>query len=130
MNRSRNSGAALFAAIFLIVVLAGIAVSVGLITTTQQVSSGQALEATRAYYAARARLEQEIDDAIDGGGVCSGAGNQDLEGFTTTFNCSAVAVSEGGDNYNVLTMSVTAFRGSRASGTRVRRTLRAQVAAF
>lgn len=127
MNRCRNTGAALFAAIILIVVLAGIAISVGLITTTQQISSGQALEATRAYYAARARLEQEIDHAIDGGGTCSGAGNESVEGFTTTFSCSAVAVSEGGNNYNVLTMSVTAHRGSRASGTRVRRTLRAQV---
>lgn len=126
MNRSRNRGVALFAAIFLIVVLAGIGITVAVITTTQQVSSGQGLEATRAYYAARARLEQEIDIAVGGGG-CSGNGNQTTQGFTTTFTCGAVAVQEGGSSYNVLTMSVTAFRGDRDAGTRVRRQLRVQV---
>lgn len=130
MNRSRNKGVALFSAIFLIVVLAGLGITVTVITTTQQVSSGQALEATRAYYAARARLEQEIDFAIDGAGGCSGNGNQATQGFTTTFNCSAVAVQEGGTSYNVLTMSVTAYRGDRDSGTRVRRRLRVQLTDF
>lgn len=126
MNRSRNTGVALFTAIFLIVVLAAIGIAVTLITTTQQVSSAQGLDATRAYYAARARLEQEIDIAVGGGG-CSGNGNQSTHGFTTTFSCSAVAVQEGGNAYNVLTMTVTAYRGDRDSGTRVRRILRAQV---
>jgi len=130
MKRSRNRGVALFAAIFLIVVLAGLGITVALITTSQQVSSGQGLEATRAYYAARARLEQEIDIAIDGGGGCSGNGNETTQGFTTTFACNSVAIAEGGSNYNVLTMSVTAFRGDRDAGTRVRRTLRVQVTDF
>lgn len=126
MNRARNKGAALFTAIFLIVVLAAIGISVAVLTTTQQVSSVQGLEATRAYYAARARLEQEIDIAVAGGG-CSGNGTQATQGFTTTFSCSAVAVQEGGSSYNVLTMSVTASRGDRDSGTRVRRRLRVQL---
>ena len=126
MNRSRNTGAALFTAIFLIVVLAAIGISVAVLTTTQQVSSAQGLESTRAYYAARARLEQEIDIAVGGGG-CSGNGTQTTQGFTTTFSCSAVAVQEGGSSYNVLTMTVTASRGGRDSGTRVRRRLRVQL---
>ncbi|MDZ7829346.1 MAG: hypothetical protein U5K33_07620 [Halofilum sp. (in: g-proteobacteria)] len=129
-TRFRQSGAALFAAIFLIVVLAGLGITVALITTTQQVSSGQALDATRAYYAARARLEQEIDIAIDGAGGCSGNGNETTQEFTTTFNCNAVAVQEGGTTYNVLTMSVTAYRGDRDAGTRVRRRLRVQLTDF
>lgn len=127
MNRSRNTGVALFTVIFLIVVLASLGITVTLITTTQQVSSAQALEATRAYYAARARLEQEIDIAVGGGG-CSGNGDQTTQGFTTTFTCSSVAVQEGGASYNVVTMTVTAHRGSRDAGTRVRRVVRAQVA--
>lgn len=126
MNRARNQGAALFTAIFLIVVLAAVGITVAVITGTQQVSSAQGLEATRAYYAARARLEQEIDIAVAGGG-CSGNGNQTTQGFTTTFSCGAVAVQEGGSSYNVLTMTVTAFRGDRDAGTRVRRRLRVQI---
>lgn len=126
MNRSRNTGVALFTAIFLIVVLAGLGITVALISTTQQVSTVQALDATRAYYAARARLEQEIDIAVGGGG-CSGNGDQTTHGFTTSFECEAVAIQEGGASYNVLTMTVAAYRGSRDAGTRVRRVVRAQV---
>lgn len=126
MNRFRNTGVALFTAIFLIVVLAGVGIAVALLATTQQLSSAQGLDATRAYYAARARLEQEIDIAVGGGG-CSGNGDQATHGFTTTFSCNAVAVQEGGSAYNVLTMTVTAYRGDRDAGTRVRRVLRAQV---
>lgn len=126
MKRSRNTGVALFTAIFLIVVLAAIGVTVALLTTTQQVSSAQGLDATRAYYAARARLEQEIDFSVGGGG-CSGNGDQTTLGFTTSFDCNAVGVQEGGTSYNVLTMTVTAFRGDRDAGTRVRRVIRAQV---
>lgn len=128
-TRFRQTGAALFAAIFLIVVLAGIGITVALITTTQQVSSGQALDATRAYYAARARMERAIDSAITND-VCPGTGNIDIAGFTTTLNCTAVAVQEGGSSYNVLTMSVTASRGDRDAGTRVRRRLRVQLTDF
>lgn len=124
MNRSRNTGAALFTAIFLIVVLAGLGITVALISTTQQVSSAQGLDATRAYYAARARLERVIDDAV--GGSCS-SGQVSLHGFTTEAICSAVAVNEGGTNYSVYTITVIAYRGSRDAGTRVRREVRAQV---
>lgn len=126
MNRARNKGVALFTAVFLIVVLAALGITVAVITTTQQVASGQGLESTRAYYAARARLEQEIDLAVGGGG-CSGNGTETTLGFTTTFNCSAVAVQEAASSYNVITMSVTASRGDRDAGTRVRRRLRAQI---
>ncbi len=126
MNRSRNTGVALFTAIFLIVVLAAVGIAVTLLSTTQQLSSAQALDATRAYYAARARMEQEIDNAVGGGG-CSGNGIQDVRGFTTVLQCASTTVEEGGDNYNVITMTVTAYRGSRDAGTRVRRVVRAQV---
>ena len=113
MNRARNKGAALFTAIFLIVVLAAVGITVGVITGTQQISSAQGLEATRAYYAARARLEQEIDFAVDGAGGCAPQVDQTTLGFTTSFSCSDVAVSEGGSNYTVFTMTVTAYRGDR-----------------
>ena len=126
MNRARNRGAALFTAIFLIVVLAAIGITVGVITGTQQISSAQGLDATRAYYAARARLEQEIATAVGGGG-CPPQVDQTTQGFTTRFSCSEVAVQEGGSPYNVLTMTVTAFRGDRDGGTRVRRRLRVQI---
>lgn len=130
MNRSRNRGVALFAAIFLVVVLGGIAVSVTLLSSSQQISSAQGLESTRAHYAARARLEREIDEALAAaqGSGCPGGGNQDVHGFTTTLACTAVDnIQEGGDTYDVLQLTVTASRGSRDAGTRVRRQLRVQI---
>ena len=138
LGAGKQRGVALFTAIFLIVVLAAIGVSVALITTTQQVSSAQAVDATRAYYAARARLERAIAESLgpSGGppgtqGCPSTTGPVDIAGFTTTLDCPPpVTVSEGGATYNVVLMTATASRGDRTAGTRVRRQIRVQITAF
>lgn len=133
MSRSGQRGVALFTAIFLIVVIAAVATTVALITTTQQVTSGRSLDATRAYYVARARLDSEIADLATSasGATCPGTGSgssEDIDGFTTRIeSCNAVGVSEGGDEYDVFTLTVSAFRGDRGSGTLVRRELEAVV---
>lgn len=129
MNRSRNAGVAVFAAIFLIVVLAAIGIAVAMLTSTQQLASAQALDATRAYYAAHARLERAVDEAI-ATDACPATADLLLHGFTTRVICPVpVTVDEGGSEYTIIELTVSAFRGSRAAGTRVRRELRVQLTA-
>lgn len=130
MSRLRNKGVALFTAVFLIVVLGAVAVTVALIATTQNISSAQGLDATRALYAARARVEREIDDqlAAGQGSSCPNGPDEEILGFTTTFTCDEVLnLEEGGATYDVLELTVTAFRGDRDGGTRVRREIRVQI---
>jgi MSHA biogenesis protein MshP len=134
MSRRRQAGVALFTAIFLIVVIAVVATSVALVTTTQQVASGRSLDATRAYYAARARLEREIAVVVattGSGNDCPDQGQPSaavIEDFETRLvACTAVEIAEGGDNYDIFTLRVAAFRGSRDAGTLVRREVQAVV---
>ena len=134
MRGRHETGFALFTAIFLIVVLAVVATAVAVISTTQQVTSGRSLDATRAYYAARARLDREIANAVGttpGAGDCASTNagiQQTIRGFTTDLeDCSAVSVSEGGTDYEVFTLTTAAFRGNRNAGTLVRRELQAVV---
>lgn len=134
MSARGQRGVALFTAIFLVVVIAALAATVAVVTTTQQVGSGRALDASGALHAARARLEREIAataTSAPGSGTCpaTGAGSQtDIAGFTTELErCDAITVNEGGADYEVFTLRAAAFRGDRASGTLVRRELRAVV---
>lgn len=131
MNTHRQQGAALFTAIFLIVVIAAIAAMVANIATTQQITSGRSLDATRAYNAARVRLEREIADVATStppGASCPSTGTVSIDGYTTVLeDCEATNVSEGGDDYDIFILRTAAYRGDRTSGTLVRRELRAVV---
>ena len=131
MSAQRQRGAALITSIFLIVVIAAIATMVANIATTQQVTSGRALDVTRAYYAARARLDAEVAQlaATSGHVSCvSPVADSQLNGITTVrLSCDPVSVSEGGADYTVFTVRVAAYRGDRTAGTLVRRELRAVV---
>ncbi len=126
INLRQQRGAALFMAIFLIVVIALMAATAALTSTTQHTGQARAAGADGAWYAAIARLESEIPGILDSGS-CSAGGAQMLFGYSTTLSCQAFAVSEGDENYQVFSLSATAWRGSSSSATLVRRTARAQV---
>ena len=126
----RQQGVALFTVVFLIVVVGLLAVTVGLISGQQQLTSAQTLEQTRALYAARARLEREIAECLDNGAT-SGDGVYSFEGFETKLvgsgDCETTSVNEGGDTYNVYRLQVRAWRGNQSAGTLVQRQVQAQV---
>ncbi len=125
----RQHGVALFTVVFLIVAVGGLAVSLALISGQQQIGSVQALDQTRAYYAARARLDREIADKLSGGG-CSTPDTvaDDIGGFTTVVDqCSRTTVDEGGTSYDIIELEVRAFRGSAEAGTLVQRSIGVQV---
>lgn len=130
MNLRRQQGAALFTAIFLIVVIAAIAAMVANIATTQQITSGRSLDATRAHNAARVRLEREIATVVTSTppASCPSTGTVSIDRYTTVLeDCEATSVSEGGDDFDIFILRTAAYRGDRVSGTLVRRELRAVV---
>lgn len=123
----RQRGVALFTVVFLIVVVGLLAITVGLISGQQQLTSAQTLDQTRALYAARAQLEEEIAAALNGGSCPA----EDIDGFsgfeTELLSCQRVSVQEGGNAYEVYSLEVRARRGNQRSGTLVQRRVRAQV---
>ena len=121
--RNRQRGVGLFTAIFLIVVLAALGTSVALIATSQQISSARSLNLTRAYYAARAGIDEAVADAR--GGTCA-AGSTQISGIDVDWTCSGESVNERGDTYTIFTIRATAVAGSKSSGTLVRRRLEVQ----
>jgi Tfp pilus assembly protein PilX len=138
MRFQRQKGAALLIAVFVIIVIGGtVGAMVALTSTTQQITSARNMQATGAFYAARARLEREINTVADTSGhgnSCPDTGassdNTDDHGFTTRLvddGCERVKVDEGGVKYEVYYLRAAAFDGSRASGTLVRRELEAVV---
>lgn len=125
----RQRGVALFTVVFLIVVVGALAVTLAVVSGQQQISSVQALDQTRAYYSARARLDREIGDML-GGGTCSEPDTitGDVGGFTTVVDqCNRTSVDEGGSTYDVIELEVRAFRGSAEAGTLVQRSIGVQV---
>jgi MSHA biogenesis protein MshP len=100
-SRRKSAGVALVTAIFLLVVLAGLAVAVVSMTTAQQATSVMDVQAQRAYQAARAGSEWALYVALRTGptppapAVTLGcAGTYDvpmpagtLSGFTVTVRC-------------------------------------------
>ena len=129
---SNQRGVALFTVVFLIVVVGGLAVALGLISGQQQLTTVQTLEQTSAYYAARARLDREIADRLAGVAcpTLPDENSSDTAGFTTVLDdCDTIAVNEGGEDYNIHDIAVRAYRGSPDSGTLVQRSIRVQVTA-
>lgn len=105
--RRTSAGVALVTAIFLLVVLAGLAVAVVSLTTTQQAASIQDMQGQRAYQAAKAGTEWALYIALRAGPAtptpnatlgCGGGpyavampANTTLSGFTVTVTCGGTA---------------------------------------
>jgi MSHA biogenesis protein MshP len=107
----KSAGVALVTAIFLLVVLAGLAVAVVSLTTSQQASSVQDVQGARAYQSAKAGIEWALYQALQSGagtpsanlGCASGASynfgmpsGTSLSAFTVTVTCTAPAAPWAG----------------------------------
>lgn len=99
-KHSRQRGVSLVAAIFLVVVLAFLAVAIVTVTTTQQAAFGLDVQGTRAYQAARSGVEWGLHRQLRSGALCpaaSGASstssfampaNTTLSPYTVTVTCT------------------------------------------
>lgn len=105
---ARSRGIGIITAIFLLVVIAGLAVAMVTVFTTQQISSALDLQGARAYQAARAGVEWGVFKHA-APGACDGAtsfamdANSALGGFTVTVSCQLVVGPDTGpDNPGAL----------------------------
>ena len=104
----KQRGFLVIAAVFLIVVLAGLVAYLGTVSTTSQAASAADLNSARALQAARAGAEWGMYDLLragtafrtscDGGGA-SATSNRNfgstLSAFTVTVTCTRVTLTEG-----------------------------------
>jgi MSHA biogenesis protein MshP len=125
MSRSRQQGFAVIAAVFLITVIAAIALVLVSVTSSRSRTTVQNLEAARAYYAAYSGIQVAAARALAGN--CS-AVTTSIEGFSVDLTCTALSgQSEGSLTYSVYTVTSQARRGDWNSATYVSRRLRASV---
>ena len=101
----RQRGFVLPMAIFLLVVLSGLAVYLANVTQSNLATSALELQGERAYWAAQAGVEAGIYQAAHGGG-CTASQNIALPtGFTVTAQCVAAPTKEGGKTVTVYTLT-------------------------
>ena len=93
--RRRSAGIGIVTAIFLLVVLSGLAAALVALSSTQSQSSALDEQGVRAYQAARSGLEWGVYRHLHGG--CSGASSfalpatSVLKGFVVTVTCTMAA---------------------------------------
>lgn len=98
MKRSHPAqrGFAAIAAIFLVVVLAALGGFMLTFSNTQQLTSAQDVQGSRAYWAARAGLEWAVGSLTTSSAACpTPPGPFTVDGFTVTVTCAKQTYSEG-----------------------------------
>ena len=122
----RQRGFSLVAAVFVIAIALLIVLAAVLTLSARNRSTVQALDASRALFAAQSGVDIAIARSL-GAGCAAVPASVDVEGFIVTLGCSATAVDEAPDVYQVYTLTAVAQRGSFASNTFISRRVRATV---
>ncbi len=125
--RNRQRGFSLIAAVFVIAIALLIVLAAVLTLSARNRSTVQALDASRALFAAQSGLEVAIARSLAGG--CTAVPpSVAIEGFTVTLGCVPENVDEAPDTYRIYALTAVAQRGSFASNTFISRRVRATVA--
>jgi MSHA biogenesis protein MshP len=96
--RTRQTGFAAVAAIFLVVILAALGGFMLTFSNTQQLTAVQDLQGTRAFWAARAGLEWGVAKAVGATPVCAASTTLSTSfdgGFSVTVVCTATTYTDG-----------------------------------
>jgi MSHA biogenesis protein MshP len=113
---SRQSGFALVAAIFLIVVIMAVVIAMAGLSANQTATGDLALQQARAYQAARAGLEWGISRAT-GAAMCAPDSSPALEGalaeFNVTVTCTREEYIEDGRPVNIYWLTARAQNAPR-----------------
>ena len=130
-RHSTQHGFAAIAAIFLVVALAALGAFMVMFSNTQQLTSAQDLQGTKAYWAARAGVEWGIANS----GTVAAAAAADcsanpttlsVEGFSVAVTCPRSAYVDG-DNLNVFQITAVASSGTPGSVGYIERSVSASV---
>ncbi len=126
----RQRGFGLIAAVFLIALALLVVLAAALALSARSRSTVQALDASRALFAAQSGLEVAIARSLGAGagsGCAAVPGTLTIEGFNVVLTCTATVVDEAPQNYSIFALEAHASRGSFASGTFISRRARATV---
>ena len=132
---ARSRGFSLVSAIFLMVVLVILGTSLVTISSVQQTTAAQLLQATRAHYAARAAAEWAAERAGNGG-WCPGPAYPEtttfalpapLDGFSASVECTRSTHTLDGVGQAYFEVEVTVTSGAYGGTDYVRRVLRSKV---
>lgn len=115
--RSAQHGFAAMAAIFLLVVLAAMGAFMLTFSNTQQLTSAQDVQGTRAYWAARGGLEWGIASAMGAAACPASPASLALDGFSVSVSCAGQTFAEGGATRTIFRITSTASLGPAAGAT-------------
>lgn len=119
-----QQGFAAVAALFLVVALAAMGGYMVTFSSSQQLTSAQDIQGTRAYWAARAGLEWGFA-SVSAGACPASPHTLTVEGFTVDITCTASAYTDGGNSVNILRLQSVAHSGSAGTTGFVERSISA-----
>lgn len=99
--RARQQGFAAIVAVFLVVVLAALGAFMVTFSNTQQFTSAQDVQGSRAYWAARAGLEWGVSSAITASACPPSPTTLTIDGFSVVITCTVQAYAENGAARNI-----------------------------
>lgn len=126
----RQRGFSLIAAVFVVAIAMLIVLAAVLTLSARQRSTVQALEASRALFAAQSGIEVAMARSLasgPGGGCAAVPTVVTIEGFEVALGCTETPVDEAPDTYAIYTLTAAAQRGSFANHTFISRRVRAVV---
>jgi len=105
-------GFAAITAVFLLVVLAALGAFMLTFSNTQQLTSAQDVQGSRAYWAARGGLEWGVSRVIATSAACpTPPAPFVIEGFTIVINCTRQTYNESGGTVTIFRLGATASQG-------------------
>jgi MSHA biogenesis protein MshP len=111
-TRFAHRGFAAIAAIFLVVVLASLGAFMVTLSNTQQLTSAQDVQGSRAYWAARAGLEWGISSANVAATCPTSPTTLTVDGFSVAVTCGVTSFTEAGATVKVIQLSSVASVGT------------------
>lgn len=132
MRHRQQTGFALLAAIFILVILGMVSAFVVNISGMTHRTSVYAVEGARAIFAARSGLEWGVKQIVDMPTACPTATTLSLtqggaSGFSVSVSCTASSFTEGTATFNVFVLTSIAERGSFGSTDYVSRQMQVTV---
>ena len=127
LPRQHAQGFILITVLFLIAVLAVMAVVMSSTTSVQNLTTNYSLQQARAYAAARSGLDYGIQRAVSANACTNGGVTLPGTNFNVTLNCSSTSVNDAGTTSTVYQISSTASTGTLGSTGYVTRTMRSTV---
>jgi len=123
-QRGLTQGFAAIAAIFLVVILAALGAFMVTFSNTQQLTSAQDVQGTRAYWAARAGIEWGVGavsavatPASINSSICTTSSALTIDGFSVAVSCSVAAYQEVEQSRYMVQMRSVASTAGGTVGT-------------